>query len=91
MPNMDTKYNEGEFQHTAARRRLLILVFDLIFEVGFNTQPRGGGCRLVNLVLDVAPGFNTQPRGGGCILNAKSMRNIFSFNTQPRGGGCSKP
>ena len=40
-----------------------ITIFELI---GFNTQPRGGGCRLKPLLRQHNSRFNTQPRGGGC-------------------------
>ena len=32
------------FQHTAARRRLLMILGVMLTIGGFNTQPRGGGC-----------------------------------------------
>ena len=36
----------GEFQHTAARRRLQTALLDARLRLRFNTQPRGGGCKL---------------------------------------------
>ena len=34
----------ARFQHTAARRRLLMILGVMLTIGGFNTQPRGGGC-----------------------------------------------
>ena len=34
---------------------------------GFNTQPRGGGCKIAGKFAQVFMRFNTQPRGGGCV------------------------
>ena len=46
----------------------------------FNTQPRGGGCLLKNVVVKEEQNFNTQPRGGGCAL-PKKARKISRLNT----------
>ena len=54
----------------------------------FNTQPRGGGCRIVWLFDSEKQSFNTQPRGGGCWSSKSQSFSCRRFNTQPRGGGC---
>ena len=123
-----------QFQHTAARRRLLPAMSLFVFLArSFNTQPRGGGClgrindwRIKSLfqhtaarrrlpksphkavkkgrvsthsraeaaatkprdVRDDKNGFNTQPRGGGCKSSVSPKTLRMCFNTQPRGGGC---
>ena len=46
----------------AARQRL----YALQNRSGFNTQPRGGGCRKRRNYCMSGRSFNTQPRGGGC-------------------------
>ena len=56
----------------------------------FNTQPRGGGCKMKNTeILLTIKRFNTQPRGGGCFCFGLGFVDFPRFNTQPRGGGCS--
>ena len=58
------------FQHTAARRRLRGVIFEIQPTVkGFNTQPRGGGCNTPSTIAASSLRFNTQPRGGGCRIN----------------------
>ena len=55
-----------KFQHTAARRRLHLSLRDISSLSCFNTQPRGGGCRMTATTATFTHCFNTQPRGGGC-------------------------
>ena len=43
----------------------MVVAFTLS-HLGFNTQPRGGGCPLIRRDLMPSMSFNTQPRGGGC-------------------------
>ena len=59
------------FQHTAARRRLLLVTIWLRILMSFNTQPRGGGCLCHRIYCHYQIRFNTQPRGGGCSKRAK--------------------
>ena len=62
-----SKQPEKEFQHTAARRRLLMCHCIYSKQINcFNTQPRGGGCTTQYATDYNDNGFNTQPRGGGC-------------------------
>ena len=70
--NTKIKYSILMFQHTAARRRLPILIFCTgIFTGGFNTQPPEGGCVYWDFVAYDDDGFNTQPPEGGCSLHKK--------------------
>ncbi len=54
------------FQHTAARRRLPGGRHGNLIYASFNTQPPGGGCLGVILLVQALVSFNTQPPGGGC-------------------------
>ena len=56
-----------QFQHTAARRRLLLKTFrNVICDKSFNTQPPEGGCPTKLPRHYYAKRFNTQPPEGGC-------------------------
>ena len=57
-----------QFQHTAARRRLLLKTFrNVICDKSFNTQPPEGGCPTKLPRHYYAKRFNTQPPEGGCL------------------------
>ena len=53
------------FQHTAARRRLLLQILSVAFRNSFNTQPPEGGCICVYFPSRDNGSFNTQPPEGG--------------------------
>ena len=56
------------FQHTAARRRLLAVLYLYASLVkGFNTQPPEGGCESIMRYGSALFCFNTQPPEGGCL------------------------
>ena len=77
------------FQHTAARRRLLKLTSTLAKRRGFNTQPRGGGCRCPGYPEDSSNRVSTHSRvEAAAPLPQTRQSKRRSFNTQPREGGC---
>ena len=51
---------------------------------GFNTQPRGGGCKKALVVRAVVDSFNTQPRGGGCLPTAHPSGCHYGVSTHSR-------
>ena len=53
------------FQHTAARRRLILKTSITSPAYCFNTQPPEGGCFGLTPILAAVGGFNTQPPEGG--------------------------
>ena len=57
------------FQHTAARRRLLLGQTLTSGADGFNTQPPEGGCQHLFCCALLSAGFNTQPPEGGCLCH----------------------
>ena len=57
------------FQHTAARRRLLIFFYIDFQLFCFNTQPPEGGCDGQAFLVGRTFGFNTQPPEGGCNVD----------------------
>ena len=78
---------DGEFQHTAARRRLQFeRLVSLPVYVSTHSRPkaaeRSGLCRFVPF------SFNTQPPEGGCNRRVGNYLKSESFNTQPPEGGC---
>ena len=77
-----------QFQHTAARRRLLpCSQYRTSLQQFQHTAARR---RLLpgDVIFKRTGGFNTQPRGGGCAREMAYRSFNRSFNTQPRGGGC---
>ena len=75
------------FQHTAARRRLVYLMYSFQYKNCFNTQPPEGGWLLIGFAVYTINGFNTQPPEGGWDWQAKQNRITERFNTQPPEGG----
>ena len=67
------------FQHTAARRRLLLVTIWLRILMSFNTQPRGGGCLCHRIYCHYQIRFNTQPRGGGCPTLSSCPKHLWMF------------
>ena len=68
------------FQHTAARRRLRgIKSANTTIGIGFNTQPREGGCLFNTNINPKLFGFNTQPREGGCSVVLRVVYCISLF------------
>ena len=79
-----------QFQHSAARRRLLSkIIADKRIISCFNTQPRGGGCNLGGS-SGGSDNVSTLSRAEAAAKDRSNENNgNTSFNTQPRGGGCS--
>ena len=58
----------SSFQHTAARRRLVVpFKGQSHTKKSFNTQPPEGGWKQVRIGISVQSGFNTQPPEGGWL------------------------
>ena len=58
---------QGRFQHTAARRRLLFSLTYLLRRLGFqHTAARRRLLAIAYFKMGGKTGFNTQPHGGGC-------------------------
>ena len=56
-----------KFQHTAARRRLPLLILFQIWLSAVSTHSRAeAAAAILGIVKSNKPCFNTQPRGGGC-------------------------
>ena len=80
---------EREFQLTAARRRLAILLIRVFRpRTSFNSQPPGGGWQFIDAccVRDETS-FNSQPPGGGWGGVHLHLLSGQRFNSQPPGGG----
>ena len=79
----------GQFQHTAARRRLVTWTLHGFRHGCFNTQPPEGGCSMtVKLISMHLPFQHTAARRR--LWMAKTKRKIDNgFNTQPPEGGCT--
>ena len=54
--------------HSRAEAAADIILSSLLLFIGFNTQPRGGGCHHTRARSHYSLSFNTQPRGGGCCF-----------------------
>ena len=79
-----------QFQHTAARRRLRWQFRKNTHPApGFNTQPRGGGCKnKEEIKLNDLP-VSTHSRAEAAARTYQLIKICSKcFNTQPRGGGC---
>ena len=77
------------FQHTAARRRLLIIKGNITQGITVSTHSRPkAAARALSHILPAFESFNTQPPEGGCAkqMGRRSLSNCF--NTQPPEGGC---
>ena len=76
------------FQHTAARRRLVMLSSspDKSHHC-FNTQPPEGGWPESAPKRAYPRSFNTQPPEGGWAHTEENWANLIGFNTQPPEGG----
>ena len=83
--------NLQQFQHTAARRRLLAVpvAVPVVLLVSTHSRAEAAALKPYRMLVDQAC-FNTQPRGGGCLRPLSSHQLVWCFNTQPRGGGCSR-
>ena len=77
-----------EFQHTAARRRLVdrFAFFGTHFEFQHTAARRRLG--LTPRLTSRSFGFNTQPPEGGCSFFVHNHLSLTCFNTQPPEGGC---
>ena len=81
-----------EFQHTAARRRLVIATTWVTIFKGFNTQPPEGGWNCETQTLIRNKSFNTQPPEGGWLLYWSRRRQQFvSTHSRPKAAGYNKP
>ena len=78
-----------EFQHTAARRRLLYRTLAARRGgcVSTHSRPKAAAAMGLTTILVIAS-FNTQPPEGGCMLECASIASVMCFNTQPPEGGC---
>ena len=78
------------FQHTAARRRLLLppTFAPYCSAVSTHSPPKAAALNGEPVLLR-SGSFNTQPRGDGCGRFTIFCSIVTGFNTQPRGGGCS--
>ena len=65
-----------EFQHAAARRRLVNIRIQRLINARFNTQPPEGGWRTPRSPATSLCGFNTQPPEGGW-MPAKAALKVF--------------
>ena len=79
-----------QFQHTAARRRLLIhSVVRCVLSSPVSTHSRTKAAALSLCTLQhTICGFNTQPHEGGCRSKSAAQHPPLGFNTQPHEGGC---
>ena len=67
------------FQHTAARRRLVILYLRFYNSKGFNTQPPEGGWAETALIPVAYKSFNTQPPEGGWDTQSNNILTMMEF------------
>ena len=76
------------FQHTAARRRLVLggLASRGIHKVSTHSRPKAAGRRFPR-EEEKSLSFNTQPPEGGWFLPVFEFLDIAGFNTQPPEGG----
>ena len=70
----------SKFQHTAARRRLLLLRIVILVKLKFQHTAARRRLHPVVKMTEINTSFNTQPRGGGCSLHKKA-RKISRLNT----------
>ena len=79
----------GEFQHTAARRRLVGLLFALALFSSFNTQPPEGGWWRASVKAGRPCCFNTQPPEGGwgCRQPVTHYSIVVSTHSRPKAAG----
>ena len=77
-----------KFQHTAARRRLVLnaVVIAWLQEVSTHSRPKAAGS-IKSWELSVSVCFNTQPPEGGWHGWHERQRRRRRFNTQPPEGG----
>ena len=77
------------FQHTAARRRLLVQCRRYRFADEFQHTAARRRLRPAHFQrVSTSGGFNTQPPEGGCFIRVTPRRQCIGFNTQPPEGGC---
>ena len=76
------------FQHTAARRRLVEILFDDLNEekVSTHSRPKAAGAVVAAFIM-FSSSFNTQPPEGGWQTSIDRRSKKTSFNTQPPEGG----
>ena len=76
----------NKFQHTAARRRLLMSRCPNAAQESFNTQPPEGGCDIAEVMrCDPMVSTHSRPKAAGHLINDRTFRQCF--NTQPPEGG----
>ena len=75
------------FQHTAARRRLVVKIFSHVTTGSFNTQPPEGGC-LRQCSCYYLDKVSTHSRPKAAVRKKAQKDYRGRFNTQPPEGGC---
>ena len=80
-----------EFQHTAARRRLAILIMSCahLYIVSTHSRPKAAG-KTAWISRLTGYGFNTQPPEGGWSERVRGRGKASGFNTQPPEGGWNR-
>ena len=84
---LETARLTKQFQHTAARRRLVLWPSCCRLMLCFNTQPPEGGWGLPKVYEGAGNSFNTQPPEGGWSFTVWPSSAKSGFNTQPPEGG----
>ena len=79
----------SQFQHTAARRRLLVPHSTYSHWCLVSTHSRPKAAAISRRKSTCSPSsFNTQPPEGGCLRHYLYPQTLPGFNTQPPEGGC---
>ena len=81
-------YIGGQFQHTAARRRLAFLSFQLslVATVSTHSRPKAAGRRFAKTAYFALVSTHSRPKAAGYKL-VHALTAEASFNTQPPEGG----
>ena len=83
-----TLNQHGEFQHTAARRRLAGQIHQQPRMARFNTQPPEGGWRAPKPMCGGWSSFNTQPPEGGWVETPNTSKPVLvSTHSRPKAAG----
>ena len=81
-------FTSSWFQHTAARRRLVLVGERVSFVGGFNTQPPEGGWLWQRPSQRRLSRFNTQPPEGGWVRTVKMPKTfVVSTHSRPKAAG----
>ena len=80
------------FQHTAARRRLRILISRIDGSNQVSTHSRAEAAAVyLTFFFDILFCFNTQPRGGGCSHSRRIARHCRCVSTHSRAEAAALP